>query len=103
ETAPAFETEQILRQVLIPLDGSALAEQILEPAVALASLMQADCTLLQVLEPVLPEAFASGGYAAAGLDPALPEQVQARAQAYLERIAERLRPWSLLVRTRVVV
>src|SRR5262249_53458191 len=42
-----------LDRVLIPLDGSDLAETILEPALALGSLVQAHYTLLHVLEPLI--------------------------------------------------
>jgi nucleotide-binding universal stress UspA family protein len=46
----------LLQQILIPLDGSKLAEQILAPATELGALMSSQYTLLRVVEPiVLPE------------------------------------------------
>jgi nucleotide-binding universal stress UspA family protein len=43
------------RSILVLLDGSALAEQILEPALELGDLTRAAYTLLRVAEPfVLP-------------------------------------------------
>lgn len=103
ETAPDPNQEPIFRHVLIPLDGSTLAEQVLEPAVALGQLWDADFTLLRIVKPVL----------FAGHDPTVlrepapgqpaTEQQQAEARDYLEGVAERLRGRSLRVQTRVVV
>ena len=53
EPAPAPDMEPTFRHILIPLDGSDVAEQILEPAVALGKLMQAEYTLLQVAKPAV--------------------------------------------------
>jgi nucleotide-binding universal stress UspA family protein len=47
----AVEHPPVFRQMLIALDGSALAERILEPAQALGRLTQAAYTLLHVVEP----------------------------------------------------
>ena len=44
-----------LQHILIPLDGSALAEEILPPAVALGTLTGAHYTLLQALDPLVAE------------------------------------------------
>ncbi len=103
ETAPDLAQEPILRHVFIPLDGSALAEQILEPAVALGQLLGGDFTLLRIVKPVL---FAGHDPTVLG-DPALgqpaTEQLQAEARTYLEGVAERLRAQSLRVQTRVIV
>lgn len=77
--------------VLVPLDGSRLAEQALGPAAELARLLLAPCTLLRVLEPF--------GLAAG---PAPPEEVRcAAAGAYLETVADRLRGHGLPVQTQV--
>ena len=77
-------------EMLVPLDGSPLAEAILEPAAALARLWDAEISLLQVVSPVVLTR-----------DPPLPwptgydEQLTAireeAAQDYLHDIAERLR------------
>ena len=49
EKAIDLAAEPVLRHILIPLDGSALAEQVLGPAAALGSLLQCDdYTLLRV-------------------------------------------------------
>ncbi len=102
ETAPDLAHPPAVRHVLIPLDGSALAEDILEPAMELGRLMQADYTLLRVIEPAIVPDARLGGNAVSGLDPALLEAIQAEARAYLERLAERLRSSSVQVQTRLV-
>ena len=53
EPTPALGIEPAFRHILIPLDGSDAAEQILEPAVALGKLMQAEYTLLRVAKPAV--------------------------------------------------
>jgi nucleotide-binding universal stress UspA family protein len=107
---PKLTGEPLLKHILIPLDGSPLAEQILEPAVALGSLVEADYTLVRVTRPMTV-----GGVELATPSPSifgqtlleqlktLHEQEQADARDYLERVAERLRARSLRVQTRVVV
>jgi nucleotide-binding universal stress UspA family protein len=93
----------VLKRVLVPLDGSEAAEQILEPAAGLGLLMQAEFTLLLVIEPVIVPDRRLGGNALTGLDPALLRQVEADARRYLERAAEPLRARALTVQTEVVL
>jgi nucleotide-binding universal stress UspA family protein len=94
------------RHVLIPLDGSPLAEDIVEPAVALGSLRDAEYTLFRVIPPMIP--WSCTGYpAAAGYEELLAELEQLHAQdraeagAYLDRLAVGLRERGLRVNTRV--
>ncbi len=96
------------RHVLLPLDGSPLAEQMIEPAVALGALTGADFTLLRVIKPVLPAAFAlEHAGAGSGVQHLLDEiekthaAVRRDAELYLEGVAARLRERGLKVRTRV--
>jgi nucleotide-binding universal stress UspA family protein len=98
EAPPDLAQEPVLGRVLIPLDGSELAEQILEPALALGAATQAEYTLLRVVQPMKP-----GGHIQ------LLKQLQdlhrqdwTEAQEYLERSTERLRSRALTVQTRVV-
>jgi nucleotide-binding universal stress UspA family protein len=91
ETLDLLESvhERPFAHVVIPLDGSALAEEAIAPALALGQLMAAEYTLLEAIEaPVL-------GYAPAaqvvGLDERVPEQWRAEALARLERLAGRMR------------
>jgi nucleotide-binding universal stress UspA family protein len=46
--------EQLLRHIMIPLDGSTLSTQAVEPTVELGNLMEADYTLLRVVPPISP-------------------------------------------------
>jgi nucleotide-binding universal stress UspA family protein len=90
ERAPALIPEPVLRNVLIPLDGSALAEQVLGPALDLARLMASRCTLLRVVEAGPPPHGRT-------------EQAVAEAGAYLEHLAGWVREPALPVEARVVV
>jgi nucleotide-binding universal stress UspA family protein len=90
-----------LRHVLIPLDGSALAEQVLAPARALGSLTQAEFTLLRVYGPAIdvdPLSYA----AQAGVEGAV-EQLRVRAQDYLQRLAEGFKGQGCKVQTHAVL
>jgi nucleotide-binding universal stress UspA family protein len=105
EAAPDFDGEATLKHVLIALDGSPLAEQILEPAVELGALMGAEFTLVRVVRPVLIGGFDFDGGPAPLVEV---EQLEAehkrrceRAEQYLEETAARLRGRKLTVRTHV--
>ena len=93
--------EPAFRHILIPLDGSRLAERAIEPALVIGALTQARYTLLQALDPLVVE-HTHPPYAA-GLDPRLLTEIQASATAYLERVAARLRARSLEVQTTLVI
>jgi nucleotide-binding universal stress UspA family protein len=95
EGTPNLGAEVTVRRILIPLDGSELAEQILEPATALGRLTQAEYTLLRVLEPFIPPPHK--------LHESLFDHLAREAQVYLDGVAERLRGRSLRVETRVVI
>jgi nucleotide-binding universal stress UspA family protein len=110
ENSPDYRQEPLLKRVLLPLDGSALAEQMIEPAVALGSLMEAHYTLLRVIKPVLPPAYKLQGASLTELAESVLKQIETiqdslhrEAQDYLERVAAPLRARSLHVQTRVVV
>jgi nucleotide-binding universal stress UspA family protein len=94
--------EQTLPHILIALDGSELAERILEPAVDLGRLMDADYTLLRVVEPLQVVSPHPMGYSGKLLDMRYLERLQDEAKIYLERVARRWRGQSLRVETCVV-
>lgn len=76
-------------RILIPLDGSALAEQILEPALALGDPMGAAYVLLQIVQP--PVVYGPVPYAEpVDLDFEGTQRRQAEAQRYLDSLAQRL-------------
>jgi nucleotide-binding universal stress UspA family protein len=89
--------EPTLEKVVVALDGSALAEQALEPALELAHLMEARCILLRVVE----SQGASSGAAGEGTR-SLQGPEEAEAQAYLEQVARRLRKQGVAVEIRVL-
>jgi nucleotide-binding universal stress UspA family protein len=101
-----LSTEPDLSRVVLPLDGSELAEQVLEPAAALAGLIPgAEITLLRVVKPALREEYLPEGSAAAEARSlleqvgALQGQMIAEAEEYLAGVAGRLRNSGLRVRT----
>ena len=97
--APADLTgDPLVRHVLIPLDGSPFAEQILEPGVTLGTLMGADHTLLQVLRPATDHSAGFGG----SLEWPPRDQQHAEASAYLRRVVERRGGRTLRVHARTV-
>src|SRR5262249_15885678 len=48
-----FTATPALKNVMIPLDGSTLAEQVIEPAVVVGTLCDAEYTLVRVVRPVV--------------------------------------------------
>jgi nucleotide-binding universal stress UspA family protein len=84
---PDLACAPALRHVLIPLDGSAGAEQVLDPAVALGTLMGADHTVLQVVHLMTDHAL---GHGAGGLRRLLAARRNATARGYVRGVAERL-------------
>jgi nucleotide-binding universal stress UspA family protein len=103
EDAPPWEDPPALRRVLIPLDGSGLAERILEPALALGDLMRAEYTLLRVVQPVPPLGLGFPGSVPYVREPSAPQPTLGEARAYLDGVAKRLRARSRTVHTRVLV
>src|SRR5581483_2013856 len=95
---PLRTTDAPLR-ILVPLDGSALAEEVLGDVRALAAARGVEVLLLRVVEPLAPiEADVAGNLLAQEGATEFAE-----AQSYLENIDARLRNGGLLVSTRVVV
>lgn len=81
------------QRILLPLDGSALAEQALAHAVAQAERFQAELILLRVLEP-LPERPGMSRRAVRQAE----EMTRALADEYLERVATGVRERGIQVR-----
>lgn len=86
------------KKIVVPLDGSPLAEQIIGPVMTLAVLEDAEVTLLNVLKPEEPKKELE-------LATRLPwwEKDVAAAKAYLTRVAEHLRFGKIGVIPEVVV
>jgi nucleotide-binding universal stress UspA family protein len=90
--------EELFKRIIVPLDGSSLAEQILPQAIALAKLDTARLTLLTVLAPRTSPQKAIAGQKAPWWDRDI-----AAAQAYLYRIAAQLRQDGCLTTTHVAI
>jgi nucleotide-binding universal stress UspA family protein len=95
----AFNTDRVLsggemyRRILIPLDGSALAEGALPHAMALAKEGYSELVLIQVHEPIL------GGRSGA-LE--AERKIRHEAQSYLDRIVRRVRKREISARSLIV-
>ena len=101
-TAPAPTVEPQVGRVVVPLDGSALSEQAVTPALTLFDWYGCEITLLLVLDAVddLRQLFERGGGSIPhrwDSEAALPV-----AGEYLQRVADRLRRQASKVRTKVV-
>jgi nucleotide-binding universal stress UspA family protein len=105
-----LEADVPLRHIVLALDGTPFAEQIMQPALALGKAMGADYTLVRVIH----HALAGGHPAAAAGAPApsqamsemlakIGERVRKDAEAYLEAVAESLRSDGARVQIRMPV
>jgi nucleotide-binding universal stress UspA family protein len=111
EEEPNLEKEPDLGRIVVPLDGTELAEQILEPAVALAGLMPAaEIVLVRAIRPVMPvdvtpEMLGLGSEAEHVMCQVevLQEELHRETESYLAGIARRLEARGLKVRTHVLV
>lgn len=89
--SPDLGQAPVFGRMLIPLDGSALAEQVLGSATALGRLWEANCMLLTVVAP--SDHLKRSDRSLAATHGESRQYVAAR--TYLDRIARKLRaPWS---------
>jgi nucleotide-binding universal stress UspA family protein len=91
------ERGQVLKTILVPLDGSKRAEKILPYVEELAFLREAHVILLQVIEPAsfMVDLYDTGPR----FDQELADSACSKVSAYLEAIANDLRAEGLDVRT----
>jgi nucleotide-binding universal stress UspA family protein len=85
-----FAREPVLRRMLFPLDGSALAERALEPVLALGMVMGTDFTLLHVVPPVTTADHDRERTGRIGPDQGVEQPHTEEAGRYLVEVA---RPW----------
>lgn len=90
------------QRVLIPLDGSEAAEQVIPYALAVAGPAEIEIRLLQVVLPVLPHEQVVAPYAVF-VDHTSAEQRVAEAETYLHRRAEELKSEGVAVTPTVVI
>jgi len=103
EAASPSTVDPAPRHMLIPLDGSSLAEQVLEPALGLGKLLDASYTLLQVVPAPVVALLPPAGEGLSAFDRPLADPRRREAQDYLDRVAQRLRPQGGSIQTRVAV
>ncbi|HUF36327.1 MAG TPA: universal stress protein [Gemmatimonadales bacterium] len=102
DESPPPDATWTASEILVPLDGSSVAEAALEPAADLARLLGARLSLVQVVVPLAsatdpPLPFPMG------YDQHLTELRRREAQVYLDRVAERLRAGGLTAGAAAVV
>lgn len=108
---PDLAAHALPRQIVIPLDGTPLAEQMIRPAVELGKLSHAGFTLLRIIKPLMvlnpsPVGGASMGQMAAELVErlrAVQDSLRKEAVDYLEGVARPMRAEGLHVLTRVAL
>jgi len=88
-----------LRHLVIALDGSELAERVVEPATRLATTFGADCTLVLVLGSVSDSAVVPRIRRSDPADPTTPAD---RAEGYLGRLAQSIAVQGGTARTKLV-
>jgi nucleotide-binding universal stress UspA family protein len=99
-----------LKHIMVSLDGSPFAEKILDSAVNLGRLMDADYTLLRIIKAVFPFPYNVEGTTLGQMAQNLVERIdkvqeelKGDAHNYLEGVAQRLRGQGLRVKTLVAV
>ena len=90
EQPPAVALAPPFQHMMIPLDGSELAEQVLEPALQLGRLTGASYTLLRVVKPVVMFDPNLGWPSMTGTSDMLTRRALDKAQAYVDELAGRL-------------
>lgn len=110
ETPYDLRAEIDFHHLLLPLDGSALAEQMIEPTLALAEALGVDVTLFRVVQPILIHGIDVHSATAAAISLAVREQVSKaeaqllrQAQDYLEHLAGRWRARKVPIAVRVAL
>jgi nucleotide-binding universal stress UspA family protein len=93
----------MLNKILIPLDGSDLAEQALTPALQLAQRVEASVVLMRSLEPdriVVTDIYALGNLSNVRPNQSV-ETARKSAEAYLKLVSEQKVPAGVMTRTEV--
>lgn len=110
DTQVDLSRDYSLRTILLPLDGSELAEQILPPVIELAKSFDSAVEMVRVVAPVAPPTYLNEGIALTGITSesiedlrTLQLQRQEDAQTYLDRMAERIAGSGCRVKSTVVV
>jgi nucleotide-binding universal stress UspA family protein len=110
EGKPDLSRDHVLKNILIALDGTPLAEKIIKPTLELAGLFESTITLVNVLKPVVRPSYLPDGTSIQGISHSVLEEIhtlqkqhQDEAQAYLKGVAEKIQARGFVVQTRVVI
>lgn len=105
---PKLSEKVEIKNILIPLDGSELSEQILDPLIQLAKITGARCTLTRIVKPLPPSDYPPEVMSVLHSVESVLErlevmqkEIQEKAEKYLAEVADRLRAEGLTVETRV--
>lgn len=95
-----------LKSIVIPLDGTPLAEKVIEPAIALGSMFGATYSLVRAVSPVVRSSYLPEGTTIHGLTESVLEQIstmqrkaEKEARDYLGGIAKKMSDRGLSVTT----
>jgi nucleotide-binding universal stress UspA family protein len=105
EGKPDLHRDYDLKSILVPLDGTMLAEQALEPAAELGKLFDAELDLVRVnLPPIMPTYLPEGLAVAPLPEPILElqEREEEEAKRYLSGVAEKVAAGGTKVCTHVI-
>lgn len=103
EGPPDLRQPPRLRRVLVPLDGSPLAEKVLPPVEALLDAVPAELILLRLVQPTLADMTVANRWSQALVQrlQELQQALESEARQYLEQLAAGLRQRGRRVQTRV--
>jgi nucleotide-binding universal stress UspA family protein len=102
ETAADLTTRPFIHRIVVPLDGSELAEEVIEPVTKLGKATSAEYILVLVLEAVEDAESLQRMKIVKEAEATFPEATQAKAEVYLEKVADRMRSQTLKVQTKVI-
>jgi nucleotide-binding universal stress UspA family protein len=96
-----FEHEPQIRHILVTLDGSAQAEDVLESVLTISLAMEADLLLVRVIPPPLPHITAEKSVGT-GTGGPIDDRLRQDPPRYLQAVAEMLRARGGRVRTQLL-
>lgn len=110
EHAPDLSQAVHFKNILVALDGTPLAEQILEPVLELGTVMNSEYTLLRVVHPITPMDMPISEGTFGGVLQSMVEQIERihgelekEAINYLEGVAQKLRTQGHKVQSQIVL
>jgi nucleotide-binding universal stress UspA family protein len=101
EKKPDFQHESDLRHIIVTLDGSAQAEEVLESALSIGQAMNAELHLLRVIPPIQPP-FGAGEPLHSGTE-TIDDRLRQDPGRYLQKLADMLRARKARVQTQLLV